>query len=149
MVVVAGPRIDPASLPSCRELEMHRYIHELYRHLAVRPGDRAGRADHMHGADGDPATVHLRPATPPLRADFHVADRLRRHGSGRRIDYDDLTPDLLVDVIATEISRKVSYRPVPADGAARAAGLLAELLPLVGDHQRVWPPPEWAALVYL
>jgi UDP-N-acetylglucosamine:LPS N-acetylglucosamine transferase len=59
---------------------------------------------------------------------FHVAHRLRRHDAGRRMDIDDLTSDALADAIATEIGRDVHYRPVPADGAARAAALLAELL---------------------
>ena len=35
MVVVAGPRIDPASLPAHDGLEVHAYVHELYRHLAA------------------------------------------------------------------------------------------------------------------
>jgi UDP-N-acetylglucosamine:LPS N-acetylglucosamine transferase len=68
----------------------------------------------------------------PLRhhfeQNFHVAHRLRRHGAGRRLDYDDLTPDSLAEAIAQEIGRDVSYRSVPSDGAARAAALLADLL---------------------
>jgi UDP:flavonoid glycosyltransferase YjiC (YdhE family) len=59
---------------------------------------------------------------------FHVAHRLRRYGAGRRLDYEDTTPDALAEAIASEIAREVSYRPVPTDGAARAASLLAELL---------------------
>ena len=35
MVVVAGPRIDPASLPQHDGLEIRPYVHELYRHLAA------------------------------------------------------------------------------------------------------------------
>jgi len=35
MVVVAGPRIDPRSLPSAAGLEVHAYVHDLYRHLAA------------------------------------------------------------------------------------------------------------------
>ena len=35
MVVVAGPRIDPASLPRADGLEVHGYVHDLYRHLAA------------------------------------------------------------------------------------------------------------------
>ncbi|HEX7149826.1 MAG TPA: alpha/beta fold hydrolase, partial [Actinomycetota bacterium] len=35
MVVVAGPRIDPASLPSHDGLEVHPYVHNLYQHLAA------------------------------------------------------------------------------------------------------------------
>src|SRR5207249_4131811 len=36
MIVVAGPRIDPATLPPEQPgLEIRRYVHELYRHLAA------------------------------------------------------------------------------------------------------------------
>ena len=35
MVVVAGPRIDPATLPDAEGLEIRRYVHDLYRHLAA------------------------------------------------------------------------------------------------------------------
>ena len=35
MIVVAGPRIDPESLPRHDGLEVRAYVHDLYRHLAV------------------------------------------------------------------------------------------------------------------
>lgn len=35
MVVVAGPRIDPATLPAAQGLEVRPYVHDLYRHLAA------------------------------------------------------------------------------------------------------------------
>ena len=35
MIVVAGPRIDPASLPDADGLEVRPYVHDLYRHLAA------------------------------------------------------------------------------------------------------------------
>src|SRR6476619_6093030 len=35
MIVVAGPRIDPESLPSHAGLEVVSYVHNLYRHLAA------------------------------------------------------------------------------------------------------------------
>jgi hypothetical protein len=35
MVVVTGPRIDPAALPRYEGLELRAYVHELYRHLAA------------------------------------------------------------------------------------------------------------------
>src|SRR4026207_2028241 len=46
MIVVAGPRIDPGSLPRHDGLEVVAYVHNLYRHfaacdLAVVPGGRA------------------------------------------------------------------------------------------------------------
>jgi UDP-N-acetylglucosamine:LPS N-acetylglucosamine transferase len=35
MIVVAGPRIDPTSLPHRSDLEIRPYVRELYRHLAA------------------------------------------------------------------------------------------------------------------
>jgi hypothetical protein len=44
------------------------------------------------------------------------------------MDFDESTPEVIADAIAAEIGRSVSYWPVEADGAARAAALIAELL---------------------
>jgi pimeloyl-ACP methyl ester carboxylesterase len=35
MIVVAGPRIDPATLPAADGLEVHAFVEDLYRHLAA------------------------------------------------------------------------------------------------------------------
>jgi pimeloyl-ACP methyl ester carboxylesterase/predicted glycosyltransferase len=129
MIVVAGPRIDPASLPSADGLEVRPYVAQLHRHLAAADLSivQGGLTTCMElTATGRPFLYV------PLRHHFeqqlHVAHRLRRHGAGRRLDYDEITPDGLAGAIADEIGREVRYRPVPSDGAARAAALLAELL---------------------
>jgi hypothetical protein len=44
------------------------------------------------------------------------------------MDYQTAEPADIAAAIATEIGRKVDYRPVATDGAARAASLLANLL---------------------
>jgi hypothetical protein len=44
------------------------------------------------------------------------------------MDFEVSTPETIADAIAEEIGRPVDYRPVEADGAARAAALIAELL---------------------
>ena len=44
------------------------------------------------------------------------------------MDYATTDPDAIAEAIAAEIGRDVDYRPVATDGAARAAGLIAELL---------------------
>jgi len=44
------------------------------------------------------------------------------------MDFDDSPPELIPAAIAEEIGREVTYRPVEADGASRAAARLAELL---------------------
>jgi hypothetical protein len=44
------------------------------------------------------------------------------------MDFDASTPGVIAEAIADEIGREVTYRPVEADGAARAAARIAELL---------------------
>ena len=129
MVVVAGPRIDPASLPSHDGLEVRAYVHELYRHLAAcdLAVVQGGLTTSME------LTANRRPFLYfPLRhhfeQNFHVRHRLGRYGGGRCMDFDAAAPDVIAAAIAEEIGREVDYRPVEADGAARAAALIAELL---------------------
>ena len=59
---------------------------------------------------------------------FHVRHRLERYGAGRRMDYAASDPPLIADAIAAEIGREVRYLDVETGGAARAAGLIAEVL---------------------
>jgi predicted glycosyltransferase len=129
LVVVAGPRIDPAGLPRRRGVSVRGHVPDLHEHLAA--------ADVAVVQGGLTTTMELtatgRPFVyVPLRhhfeQNFHVAHRLRRHRAGRRMDYDTINPDSLADAIASEIGRPVDYRPVETDGAARAAAMLAELL---------------------
>jgi pimeloyl-ACP methyl ester carboxylesterase/predicted glycosyltransferase len=129
MVVVAGPRIDPASLPSYPGLEVRSYVDELYRHLAAcdLAVVQGGLTTTME------LTANARPFLYfPLRhhfeQNFHVRHRLDRYGAGRRMDFDASTPEVIAEAIAEEIGREVTYRPVEADGAARAAARIAELL---------------------
>lgn len=129
MVVVAGPRIDPASLPIHPGLEVHAYVHDLYRHLAVcdLAVVQGGLTTTME------LTANRRPFLyVPLRHHFeqnlHVRHRLERYGAGRRIDYDELEPDAVAQAIAAEVGRTVDYLPVETDGARRAAERIAELI---------------------
>jgi len=129
MVVVAGPRIDPTSLPSHDGLEVRAYVHELYRHLAAC--DLAVVQGGL--TTGMELTASRRPFLYfPLRhhfeQNFHVRHRLERYGVGRCMDFETATPEVIAAAIAEEIGREVDYRPVETDGAARAAALIAELL---------------------
>jgi pimeloyl-ACP methyl ester carboxylesterase/predicted glycosyltransferase len=129
MVVVAGPRIDTSALPSAEGLELRSYVHELYRHLAAcdLAVVQGGLTTTME------LTANRRPFLYfPLRhhfeQNFHVRHRLEQYGSGRCMDFDEATPDVIATAIAAEIGREVEYRPVESDGAARAAAHIAELL---------------------
>jgi pimeloyl-ACP methyl ester carboxylesterase/predicted glycosyltransferase len=129
MVVVAGPRIDPVTLPEADGLEIRRYVHDLYRHLAAcdLAVVQGGLTTSME------LTANRRPFIYfPLRHHFeqnlHVRHRLERYGAGRCMDFATATPETIARAIADEIGRKVDYRPVETDGATRAAALIAELL---------------------
>ncbi len=129
MVAVSGPRIEPESLPSHPDLEVHGYVDRLYRHLAV--------ADLAVVQGGLTTTMELTAAQRPFlyfplrnhfEQNFHVRHRLDQHGAGRRMEYHSTDPDQLADAITTEVGRQVSYRHVETDGAKRAASMIAELL---------------------
>jgi len=129
MIVVAGPRIDPAGLPAHDGLEIRPYVHDLYRHLAA--------CDLAVVQGGLTTAMELTAARRPFlyfplrnhfEQNFHVRHRLARYHAGRYMDYDSAGPADIAAAIATDIGRDVSYRPVATDGAARAAALLADLL---------------------
>ena len=129
MIVVAGPRIDPETLPRRDGLEVVAYVHNLYRHLAAcdLAVVQGGLTTSME------LTASRRPFLYfPLRHHFeqntHVAHRLDRYGAGRRMDFDEADADAIAAAIAEEIGRDIDYREVETDGARRAAAKLAELL---------------------
>ena len=129
MIVVAGPRIDPASLPQPEGLELRAYVHDLYKHfaacdLAIVQG---GLTTSMElTADRRPFLYF--PLRHHFEQNFHVCHRLERYGAGRRMDYGSDGPAEIAVAIAEEIGREVDYVPVETDGAARAAARIAELL---------------------
>ncbi len=130
MIAVAGPRIDPGSLPAYDGLEIRGFVPDLHRHLAAC--DLAVIQGGL--TTGMELTANRRPFLYfPLghhfEQQFHVDHRLRRYGAGRRMEYGASTPDSVAMAIADEIGRSCEdYLPVAGDGAARAAALLAELL---------------------
>jgi predicted glycosyltransferase len=129
MVVVAGPRIDPASLNAPAGVEVRAFVPDLDRHLAA--------CDLAVVQGGLTTCMELTAAgTPflyfPLRnhfeQNFHVAHRLDRYGAGRRMEFETSTPDMIADAMIAALSTRPKLRPVEADGAARAARMLAALL---------------------
>jgi pimeloyl-ACP methyl ester carboxylesterase/UDP:flavonoid glycosyltransferase YjiC (YdhE family) len=129
MIVVAGPRIDPASLPHDDGLEVHGYVHRLYRQLAAcdLAITHGGLSTTMELTETGRPFLYF-----PLRDHFeqnhHVAHRLKRHGAGRRMDFETDGPAEIAAAIAEDIGKTPRYRPVDPHGAARAAQVVAELL---------------------
>jgi predicted glycosyltransferase len=129
MVVVAGPRIDPASLPRHDGLEVRAFVPRLYRHLAAcdLAVVQGGLSTCMELVANRRPFLYF-PLAHHFEQHFHVAHRLDRHRAGRRMDYATSDPDLIAEAITTELGRHVDYHPVETDGATRAAHLIAQLL---------------------
>jgi pimeloyl-ACP methyl ester carboxylesterase/predicted glycosyltransferase len=129
MIVVSGPRLDPAALPVVPGVEYRRFVPDLYAHLA---------ACDLAVVQGGLSTCMELTATKrpfiyvPLRHHFeqnlHVPHRLARYGAGVRMDYERLDPEALAHAVADGLKRPVLYRDVEAGGAQRAAAAIAELL---------------------
>lgn len=129
MIVVTGPRLDPAALNAPAGVEIRSFIPDLDRHLAC--------CDLALVQGGLTTCMELAAAgTPflyfPLRNHFeqnvHVAHRLDRYGAGRRMIFADADPDRIAQAMVDELAAPRLPRPVEADGAARAARLIAEML---------------------
>jgi predicted glycosyltransferase len=128
-IVVAGPRIDPASLPSHPGLEIVGYVPNLYRHLAAcdLAVVQGGLTTAMELTANRRPFIYF-PLKHHFEQNFHVRHRLERYGAGRRMDLDDAPSSAIAEAIAQEIGRDGDYRQVETDGAQRAAARIAEML---------------------
>jgi pimeloyl-ACP methyl ester carboxylesterase/predicted glycosyltransferase len=129
MIVVCGPRIDPASFAPREGLDVVGFVPRLYRQLAA--------CDVAFVQGGLTTTMELVASRTPFlyaplanhfEQQFHVRHRLDRHGAGRCIDAATATPAEIAGALVAEMARAVDYRPVAVDGAARAAAAIAPLL---------------------
>jgi pimeloyl-ACP methyl ester carboxylesterase/predicted glycosyltransferase len=129
MVVVTGPRIDPASFPRRAGLEVRGYVHRLYEHLSV--------CDLAVVQGGLTTTMELAASKRPFlyfplghhfEQNFHVRHRLDRYRAGTCMDYATTDPDDIAARITELAGKPVDYRDVETDGAERAARLIAELV---------------------
>ena len=129
MVVVCGPRIDPASVPAPQGVEVRGYVAELHRELAA--------CDVAVVQGGLTTTMELVAARRPFlyfplahhfEQQVHVPHRLARYRAGRRMEYADAMPERIAEELVDVLDTPVDYVPVETDGARTAALMLAELL---------------------
>jgi pimeloyl-ACP methyl ester carboxylesterase/predicted glycosyltransferase len=126
MVVVTGPRIDPRAFAPADGLEIHGYLADLELHLAACDGAvvQGGLSTTMELTALGRPFVYV-----PIRRHFeqnlHVRHRLERYGAGRRLDFEDATPEALAEAIAATVGQSTGYLSVARDGAARAARSIA------------------------
>lgn len=128
MILVAGPRIDPASLNAPAGVDVRAFVPNLDRHLAA--------CDLALVQGGLTTCMELTAAGTPFlyfplknhfEQNFHVAHRLDRYGAGRRMEYATSTPDMIADAMVAALKTPTRFKAVESDGARRAARMLAEL----------------------
>ncbi len=129
--MVAGPRIQPTSLPSVDGVEVRGYVPALYELLAACDLAlvQAGLSTTMElVATGRPFLYF--PLHRHFEQTFHVPRRLANYGVSpmARMEYATATPDRLADRIVAGLSEQPAYRPVETGGAERAARLIAEVV---------------------
>jgi predicted glycosyltransferase len=129
MVVVTGPRIDPASIGAPPGVEVHGFLPDLDLHHAA--------CDVAVVQGGLSTTMELTAAGRPFvyvplghhfEQQVHVRHRLERHRAGRPLDYRETDPGRIAEELVAALTTPVDYVPVPTDGADRAARLLVELV---------------------
>ncbi|HEY5846024.1 MAG TPA: alpha/beta fold hydrolase [Microlunatus sp.] len=129
MVLVTGPRIDPASLAVPPGVEVRGFLPDLDLHHAA--------CDVAVVQGGLSTTMELTAARRPFlyfplghhfEQQVHVRHRLERHRAGRAMDYRDADPDRIAAELVAVLAAATDYLAVPSDGADRAAQLVTELL---------------------
>ena len=129
VVVVTGPRIDPACLPAPEGVTVQGFVPQLHRHLAACDVAvvQGGLTTCMELTANRRPFVYV-PLQNHFEQRFHVRHRLDRHRAGRCLPYEELDGASLAAAIIAEVDRPIDYHPVDGGGAARAAAMLAELL---------------------
>jgi UDP-N-acetylglucosamine:LPS N-acetylglucosamine transferase len=127
MVLVCGPRIDPATLDVPPGLERHGMVPGLYKHLSI-----CNLAIVQGGGTTTLEVTALRrpflffPLEGQSEQEVTIASRLARHGAGVRMTQGRTTPSSLADAIVANVGREVTYAQIRADGARRAAEVILE-----------------------
>jgi len=143
MILVCGPRLDPASLAAPDGCEVRGYVPELHRHLAA--------CDLAIVQAGGATTLELTALRRPFlyfpleghcEQEGTIASRLARHCAGERLTLSETTPDHLAARALAWLGREVDYAAIPADGARVAAETMAAWLssPALGGPPKAGPP---------
>ena len=135
MVLVSGPRIDPATLDVPQGPERYGMVPDLYKHLAV--------CDLAVVQGGGTTTLEVTALRRPFlffpiegqsEQEVTIASRLARQGAGVRMTQGLTTPSSLADAIVANVGREVTYAKIPAEGARRAAQIILERASAVSDR---------------
>jgi len=129
MVLVCGPRLSADSLNVPKDLDVREYVPALHEHFAA--------CDLAIVQAGGTTTLELTALGKPFlyfpieghwEQQIHVASRLARHQAGIKMQYSQTTPEILAEMIVSNIGKVVTYPPIHTDGAQKAAQLINQLL---------------------
>lgn len=129
MVMVCGPRLPTESLNVSEGVDVKGYVPRLYEHLAA--------CDLAVVQGGATTTLELTALRRPFlyfpieghfEQERHVAERLERHGAGVKMIYSRTTPEGLARAVADHMWKETDFKPIPTDGARKAARLIHQLL---------------------
>ncbi len=129
MIVVLGPRLDPATFNPPDGVEMRGFVPDLDRHLAACDLAlvQGGLTTSMELAAAGTPFLYF-PLNNHFEQNFHVAHRLAQYGAGKKMPFSQSEPDVIAQAMVDALSRHKSFKPVENDGARRAAQLISELL---------------------
>ncbi len=131
LVVVCGPRIDPAEMPQHPGLEYRGYVHNLHEMLAACDVAlvQGGLSTTMELVAARRPFLYF-PLTGHFEQNRHVAHRLEHYGvpEWARVPFAEASAGTIAERLARAVSTPVRYRTVEADGAYRAAREIAALL---------------------
>lgn len=129
MIVVTGPRLDPAAFDVPAGVEMRAFVPDLDRHLAACDLAivQGGLTTCMELAAAGTPFLYF-PLKNHFEQNFHVASRLERYNAGRKMIFAESGAEQIATAMVEELRAPRIPHPVASDGAARAAEMLADML---------------------
>jgi pimeloyl-ACP methyl ester carboxylesterase/predicted glycosyltransferase len=129
MIVVTGPRLDPAAFDVPDGVEMRAFVPDLDRHLAACDLAivQGGLTTCMELAAAGTPFLYF-PLKNHFEQNFHVASRLERYNAGRKMIFSESGAEQIANAMVDELRAPRTPHLVASDGAARAAEMLADML---------------------
>lgn len=129
LLLVCGPRIDPAGITPVENMTVVGYVHNLFKTLACcdLAVVQGGLTTTMELVANRRPFIYI-PLQNHFEQNFHVVHRLRRYGAPEPTFYHQTTPAELAELMRQRIGKPTSYRTVETGAAENAARSIIQLL---------------------
>jgi len=81
----------------------------------------------LYGINGGWHPIYLFSLRNHFEQNFHVAHRLDRYQAGHRMEFANASPEKISETMVAALREPVRFEPVEANGAERAARMIAQL----------------------